>query len=138
MTAKINHTPAGDVILKFPYSKSFIEELKYQIPRSYRTYDAGTKSWRIDRIYADEAVNLFYEYFPDAGGSYYTEQSAVPALPEWCSILHVLPSAPSQVVDAAYKALSKLYHPDTGNGSADPTKMVQINQAVEEARRTRN
>lgn len=132
MAAKISHTPVGDVILKFPYSQSFIEELKYQIPQSYRTYDADTKTWRIDRFYADEAVSLFYEYFPDAEGSYYTERPAVPALPEWCLTLHVLPTAPRQVVDAAYKALCKLYHPDTASGSHE--KMKQLNQAVEEAR----
>ena len=130
--SKIIYTPAGDVILSFPYTRGFIDELKYQIPGAYRNYDPDTKRWRIDYYYADEAAALFYEFFPDAEGSWYTAKSQVPALPDWCETLFVLPSAPRPVVDAAYKALSRLYHPDTGNGSHE--KMKSLNAAIERAR----
>lgn len=32
------------------------------------------------------------------------------------SELHLLPSAPRQVIDAAYRALSRMYHPDLQEG----------------------
>lgn len=38
--------------------------------------------------------------------------------------LYVIPGAPREVVKAAYKALSKKYHPDTG-GDAEKFKAVQ-------------
>lgn len=52
------------------------------------------------------------------------------------AVLFLLPIAPSVVVVAAYRALSKSYHPDTG-GSHD--KMVRLNKAytqiMQESRR---
>ncbi len=130
--SKIIYTPAGDVVLSFPYVRGFIDELKHRIPRSYRSYDPDTKRWRVDCCYADEAEELFYRYFPDAKGSHYTAKAQAPALPDWCLTLYVLPSAPRPVVDAAYKALSKIYHPDTATGSHE--KMKQLNSAIEQAR----
>jgi hypothetical protein len=43
--------------------------------------------------------------------------------------LFVLPNAPIEVVQAAYRALAKLYHPDFGG---PPERMIAINQAYEE------
>lgn len=45
-------------------------------------------------------------------------------------ILQVADFAEIEVVRAAYKAMTKLYHPDV-NKTADPSKMVQINLAYE-------
>ena len=45
-------------------------------------------------------------------------------------VLHVANFAEIEVVRAAYRAISKLYHPDT-NPTADPNIMVQINIAFE-------
>lgn len=44
--------------------------------------------------------------------------------------LHVANFAEIEVVKAAYRAISKLYHPDT-NSSADPSIIVKINLAYE-------
>jgi curved DNA-binding protein CbpA len=46
------------------------------------------------------------------------------------SELHLLPTAPREVVDAAYRALSRLYHPDQGR--ADPEAMYRLNDAYRE------
>ncbi len=42
--------------------------------------------------------------------------------------LHLLPSAPPELVKAAYKTLAKIYHPDVQGDSA---KMIEINRAFE-------
>ncbi len=42
--------------------------------------------------------------------------------------LYLLPNAPPEVVKAAYKALSRIHHPDL-RGSNE--KMIQINRAFE-------
>lgn len=50
--------------------------------------------------------------------------------PAYYSVLGVAPDAPQEVVQAAYRALSRIYHPDvpkTGNAE----KMKKINRAYE-------
>lgn len=53
-----------------------------------------------------------------------TRPTAAP--PSDYEVLFVTRNAPKEVIDAAYKALSKLYHPDRGG---DPQRMVQLNVA---------
>ncbi|CAN5626549.1 hypothetical protein BH23CHL8_BH23CHL8_31480 [soil metagenome] len=50
-------------------------------------------------------------------------------------ILFVQPDAPAGVIEAAYRALARLYHPDTGQG--DTARMAAINVAVERLRHRR-
>jgi curved DNA-binding protein CbpA len=49
------------------------------------------------------------------------------------AVLGVRPDAPAEVVEAAYKALAKKYHPDRG-GSLET--MRQLNWARDQIRRT--
>jgi len=42
-------------------------------------------------------------------------------------VLHLLPSAPPELVTVAYRTLAQLHHPDRGG---DAATMVQLNQAV--------
>lgn len=43
------------------------------------------------------------------------------------TVLHLLPSAPPEVVQAAHRALVKMHHPDAGG---EHTATVSINQAI--------
>lgn len=62
-----------------------------------------------------------------------TSQSTVPVpvkAPTYYSVLGIAPDCPQEVVQAAYRALSRIYHPDvprTGNEA----KMKKINHAYE-------
>jgi hypothetical protein len=58
-----------------------------------------------------------------------------PHLPEHYRVLGVQPTAPMVVVEAAYKALTKVYHPDVGGG--DLIKMQRLNAAMDEVRKER-
>jgi hypothetical protein len=49
------------------------------------------------------------------------------------AMLGVLPDAPLEVIDAAYRALAKKHHPDRGTG--DTEKMQEINAAYARIRR---
>lgn len=51
------------------------------------------------------------------------------------AVLFVTPNAPMSVVQASYKVLAKTYHPDV---SGDSTKMVELNQAMDEIRKDRS
>jgi hypothetical protein len=59
-------------------------------------------------------------------------RSNAPAIPEHYATLHLLPSAPAEVVNAAHKALVNLHHPDRGG---DMATMQAINAAVDHVRR---
>lgn len=48
------------------------------------------------------------------------------------STLHLLPDAPIEVIDAVYKALVKLHHPDRGG---DTRRMQAVNAAVDSVRK---
>lgn len=110
MFAEIIRTQAGDIILKTP----FVE-----------------KVWLIDEFYADEIKQLVDWYFPDVETIDLARAAMVTAIPAWAKVLYVQPDAPQEVTEAAYRALSKINHPDRG-GSTE--KMKQINAAVEQAR----
>jgi curved DNA-binding protein CbpA len=48
---------------------------------------------------------------------------------DYYAILGVLPTTEIEVIKAAYRALSKLYHPDVYKGSDAKAKMVDLNEA---------
>jgi DnaJ-class molecular chaperone len=49
------------------------------------------------------------------------------------SVLYVSPDAPQEVIQAAYRALANLYHPDRGG---NPEKMKALNIAFQEISRS--
>lgn len=51
----------------------------------------------------------------------------------WHVVLGVMPTAPMNTIDNAYKSLAKLHHPDVPQGNAD--KMSKINRAYEQAKK---
>jgi hypothetical protein len=62
-----------------------------------------------------------------AGRAAYT---GVGADPDY-AVLHLLPSAPPQVVKAAYSALAKMYHPDKNTDPKAVERMKAINKAYQ-------
>ncbi len=57
-----------------------------------------------------------------------------PPAPDPHALLHVSPRAPREVVEAAYRTLAKLYHPDTGG---DPERMKALTAAMDRIRTLR-
>lgn len=55
------------------------------------------------------------------------------AVQAW-QVLWLVPGAPAEVVDAAYRALARMYHPDRDPEHAEA--MLQINQAYREVKRS--
>jgi curved DNA-binding protein CbpA len=50
---------------------------------------------------------------------------------DYYATLGVLPTTESEVIKAAYRALSKLYHPDVYTGDDAKAKMAELNEAYE-------
>jgi hypothetical protein len=57
-----------------------------------------------------------------------------PAIPDHYRILGVLPDAPIEVIEAAYKAQARRCHPDTGG---DTATMQRINSSMDRIRKER-
>jgi hypothetical protein len=121
--------------------KLLIETLKSFVNPCYRFYDPGTRKWVVGepatesfRRWLSYARTTFNAQVQWIGG----EADADPEA-EWTppppprpkpvdpyKTLHLLPSAPPEVVKAAYKALAMKLHPDHGG---DTEAMQRINDA---------
>ena len=89
---------------------------------AYATFDASDIEW------GEEQIEGFSNHRRARHNDHERGQDAPCAsLASAYGVLHLLPSAPPEVVTAAYRALATLHHPDRGG---DATAMVQINQAV--------
>jgi len=135
--------------LAFDHNRRFTDFLKMGIkPMAYREYDPESRRWRVHLSKLPLALNFARRYFA---------QVDYRNLPEWVqvlvaaakgtseapptlerplrapegpySVLCVLPTAPWEVVRAAYKALCLLHHPDRGGNTED---LQRINGAFAE------
>ncbi len=137
----------GGIAISAPWlpgrTPELVDLLKAIIPAHARRYDAGTKVWTVGGAWADTAVSLLLEVFPDADVTRAGCDSRPPVPPcrpsrdRTYAALHLLPTAPPQVIEAAYRALCKLYHPDLRpeeERGLVTARMAEINRAVEALR----
>jgi len=126
--------PSGGVRLSFPYSADLVADLKDTIPASARSYDPRTRTWTVWRPpWTDLAVDLLLGYFPDADAAEdgpTAPRPIRPGDPDYRA-LHLLPSAPPELVAAAYRALARRHHPDAGG---DHESMLRITAAFDALR----
>lgn len=117
---------------KTPYNASFVIALKDKIPKGYRHWDSEEKVWVINYCYEEELIAICSMYFKDI--AYYGEKKysskSIQSSPAY-ETLHLLPTAPKEVVIATYRALSKLYHPDVSNKPNAMERMKEINVAFD-------
>ncbi len=129
MIPHIEHRPDGTARLTFPYHRGLVDCLKMTIPASSRTYDPATVAWTVAPPYAATARRLMRQAFDYVAESGQTAHAAPPdpirPTDHAYADLHLLPSAPPALVEAAFKALSKEMHPDRGG---QHEAMVRINQ----------
>jgi hypothetical protein len=136
MTApRIERRWDGAVTLTFPFDAWLVDALKAEIPGHARTYDPVAKSWTVAPAYGGVATRLMYQAFTDVE---IIDAAAGPGFdrggdPREAAlvVLHLRPTAPPELVDAAYKCLARLHHPDRGG---DHDAMLAINAAAEQIR----
>ncbi len=118
----------GAVWITFPYAAEFITVLKDRIPAGCREWHPDRKAWWIHALYAARAIDLMRDWWPSvevirpgqhAGAEntrrYWTPPpppSPPPPREAAYRTLHLLPSAPPELVEAAGRALARIYHPD--------------------------
>ena len=125
----------GAATLTFPFDAWLVDALKAEIPGHARTYDPVAKSWTVAPAYVGIAIRLMYQAFTDVE---IIDAAAGPTFdrggdPREAAlvVLHLRPTAPPELVDAAYKCLARLHHPDRGG---DHDAMLAINAAAEQIR----
>ncbi len=122
-----------------------IDTLKSSIAPGQREYNPTTREWFVDVNATDRMrrwleycrANLYAEVEWLDGEYQDAERKWTPPPPkprpkniDPYQTLHLLPSAPPEVVRAAYKALATLHHPDKPSG--DDEKMKAINRAYQQ------
>lgn len=127
-----------------PYDPEFIAEMKREVPRRYLKWDGQIKAWYVGEFYAEAIIKLADKHFPMFSRELYDAEKSGKFPPSSKTrkpgiqiskehkALYVLPGAPPEVISAAYRALSKLYHPDAGGSSV---KMIELNKAYEVLRK---
>jgi hypothetical protein len=134
------------IYLYTPYDALFVQELKDLVPHDLRVWERDDKRWYVFESYAEQAVKLARRYWPNidlsdyranahgrgqqsqSSSNYQQTSWSTPGISQDHATLFVMSTAPREVVTAAYKALARLYHPDTGG---DASKMQAVNAAYE-------
>lgn len=131
MSARVVYLSTGAARCTFPYSAGLVAAIKELVPAAYRRYDPDDHSWTIEPPYGPRVSLVIMEVYPDVEVEHGTtwrspETSPVVIDPEY-RVLHLLPTAPPELVETAYRTLARLHHPDAG-GSTET--MTEINSAV--------
>ena len=131
-TARMVRLIDGTYQVTFPYDPIVVDAIKRIVPARSRTYDPSQSAWIVASVCRDTIHQMLEDVFVhvemDAEETYSPPPSptSTPRHTEY-HVLHLQPTAPPELVESAYKTLTKLYHPDRGG---DHDKMTEINAAV--------
>lgn len=135
--ARIFPAADGGWWLETPYDETFVNELKDLIRYPLRKWNPDVKMWWVDNSCWAMAMQLLRHHYTEVESTPRDERTegeqrtsgidSVPLTPH--ETLHLLPSAPPEVVKAVYRTLALLHHPDRGG---DTAAMQRINAAYEE------
>jgi hypothetical protein len=120
--------------------KSLIDALKNFVSPVYRRYEPATRKWVVGepatesfrgwlsyaRATFGAQVQWIGEAYADPESEWTPPKRERPKASDPYQTLHLLPSAPPEVVKAAYRALAVLNHPDKGG---ETEVMQRINDA---------
>jgi hypothetical protein len=133
--ARVVYLTTGAARCTFPYSASLVSTIKESVPRGYRRYDPDDHSWTVEPPYAARISQLVQEVYPDTTvhhkATFGPSDPSTPAIDPDYQALHLLPDAPPELVESAYRCLARLNHPDTGGSTQ---VMQRLNAAVDAIR----
>lgn len=140
------------IVVEAPWNADYAKAINFVIPPTARRQRDGI--WQFDLMWAPAIIDITQYYFPHNSNTVDLDSIEVFDL-TWVSkwskflleinineleteyyvsgtspyiILYLQDNAPSEVIKAAYRALSKMYHPDTGG---DPNVFKRIQEAYE-------
>jgi hypothetical protein len=118
--------------ITFPFSAFVVDALKRAVPSPLRTYAPDTRTWTVAARYVGDIYHILDQAFggvdvegcrtgaADRGRRAGTDDPYV--------VLHLLPTAPDEVVTVVYRTLARLTHPDVGG---DHDAMLALNEAYD-------
>jgi hypothetical protein len=119
-----------------------LDDLKETIPAIGRRWDPTNRAWLVGHGYLIPTRRWAHRWFgPDElvlieDPAHRQERTppprTAPAQDDPYRVLHLLPTAPPELVKAAYRTLSKVHHPDHGG---DELSMKRLNRAFEKLSR---
>ncbi len=127
-------------VLTFPFSQELVDAIKATIPARARSYNPTTKAWSVSAPYTDLAVLLLRVYHADQAHRQEGPPPAASPATDPYAVLHLLPWAPPELVDAAQRCLARLHHPDRQPEALRPQanrQMTAINGAADTLRAQR-
>ena len=107
--------------IKSDYSTEFVTLVK-GIPGA--RWLPEVKVWTVPQYRAEALAQILAQCYGEVEWDVPDTKVEAGPLSEVYAALCLLPGAPVQVVDAAYRAMAKLHHPDAGG---EPVKMAHIN-----------
>ncbi|MCP4568718.1 MAG: hypothetical protein GY841_14160 [FCB group bacterium] len=126
-TASVRYLPSGLFIqLEAPWNEPFQREMKKSIPTKKRIWDNNDKCWYIIKDQFDKLAHLLDKFYTETILLDFPDQEV--KNDSWTK-LFLIPGAPIELVQSAYKVMSKKHHPDLG-GSTE--KMQNLNLAYKD------
>jgi hypothetical protein len=126
MRVRLTTDADGSTCLESPYDAAFVECFKQALDYGGRSWDGVRKRWIVSVLYTDVLLGFLQNYGAqiiddrDGGTASLTALPPMPAdLKEAFDHLYLAYTAPLCVAVAAYRALSKYWHPDKGGNAAD-------------------
>lgn len=150
---KVEYNAADQFCVLFhPYDKRLSEFVRYGVkPLSYRKFDEATKRWAVHFSKLAAVVRFAKGYYDSVDYRSLPEELQIRLVAELQgkaaqepaqeprgratssdphSVLHLLPSAPLEVIKAAYRAMASITHPDHGGSSEEFRKIQEAYEAL--------
>ncbi len=131
-SARMTRTADGlSYRVTFPFDRIFVDAIKADVPPHSRTYDPDEKAWYIAVAYQRIIRQLLEAVFIEVEVSDFGRHESRRAEPDVGGrtefhVLHLRESAPPELVEAAFRCLARIHHPDRGG---DTATMQAINSA---------
>ena len=125
------HPDGSAADVRFPFDAFVVGELKRAVPSPLRTYDPDSKTWTVAARYVGDIYHILDQAFGGVdieGSRTGTSDHRQRAGGDPYQVLHLLPSAPDEVVTVVYRTLARLTHPDVGG---DHDAMLALNEAYD-------
>jgi len=120
LAATITPGEDGWLAVRFDYTDGAVDGLKATVPSRCRRWQPATKTWLVDASYRAAVAAMFAAHgYRVTGGPQRAQQ-------HWAGGLFA--ALPVRLHDPAYRALSRVLHPDFGGDT-------QLQQELNDARR---
>lgn len=111
-----------------PFNKAWIEELKYNIPASARSWDASNKAWLVVDEFLDVIDMLCQKHFKINLKKVKPESTVAPQQLQHAPLKYqqFLALLPSEAIKTAFRTGMLIHHPDKGGDSQKAQELMAI------------